>query len=128
MYEESRAIATLANVLSELGRHDEAIEAARHGMDEAGEDVLGSAWCHRALARAHKLKGDPDEAERLLRDELTMLSESDWDEERIQILALLAAVLDDQKRFDESAKTLDEARTICAGSRRGRTSGNSRSC
>ncbi|MEX2558187.1 MAG: tetratricopeptide repeat protein, partial [Actinomycetota bacterium] len=112
LYEESRAIATLSHVLSDLGRYDEAIEAARHGMDEAGEDLLGSAWCHRALAQAHKLKGEPAEAERVLRAELAMLSESDWDEERIQIMALLAAVLDDQGRHDESWKTLDEARAI----------------
>jgi tetratricopeptide (TPR) repeat protein len=112
LYEESRAIATLSHVLSDLGRHDEAIEAARHGVEEAGEDLLGSAWCRRALARAHRLKGDAAEAERVLREELALLADSDWDEERIRILALLAAVLDDQGRHDESWKTLDEARAI----------------
>ncbi|HJR18704.1 MAG TPA: adenylate/guanylate cyclase domain-containing protein [Actinomycetota bacterium] len=112
LYEESRAIATLSDVLCDLGRYDEAIEAARRGIAEAGEDVLGNAWCHRSLALAHKRKGEPEEAERLLREELAMLEESDWDEERIQILALLAAVLDDQRRFDEAAKTLDDARVI----------------
>jgi class 3 adenylate cyclase/tetratricopeptide (TPR) repeat protein len=112
LYEESRAIATLANVLSELERHDEALEAARHGIAEAGEDLLGAAWCHRALARAHKRKGEPEEAEGVLREEFEMLAETDWDEERIQVLALLAEVLDDLKRFDESAKALDEARAI----------------
>ena len=112
LYEESRAIATMVDVLSELERHDEAIEAGRLGIAESGEDVLGSAWCRRALARAHKRKGEPEEAERILREELEMLSETDWDEERIQILALLAAVLDDLKRADESAQALDQARAI----------------
>ncbi|MGH2783839.1 MAG: adenylate/guanylate cyclase domain-containing protein [Actinomycetota bacterium] len=112
LYEESRAVATLAAVLCDLGRFDEAIEAAKRGIAEAGEDVLGNAWCHRSLADAHKRNGDPKEAERILREELAMLDETDWDEERIQILALLAAVLDDQKRSDESAKAMDDARAI----------------
>ncbi len=112
LYEEARAVAALADVLCDLGRPAEAIEVARGGIAEAGEDVLGAAWCHRSLARALKLTGDPAGAERALRDELDLLAESDWDEERVQILALLAAVLDDQKRYDESATTLDQARAI----------------
>jgi tetratricopeptide (TPR) repeat protein len=111
LYEEARSVSILAEILADLGRFDEAIAEAQAGIDIAGEDVLGSAWCHRAQARALKLKGEPTEAERVLRVELNMLADTDWDEERILILALLAAVLDDQKRFDESAKTLDEART-----------------
>ena len=112
LYEEARAIASLVEALCDLGRHQEAVEAARAGISEAGEDVLGSAWCHRSLARAHKLGGDPAEAERVLRAELDLLAESDWDEERIRILSLLAAVLDDLGRHDESWRTLDEARAI----------------
>ncbi|MGH2728348.1 MAG: tetratricopeptide repeat protein, partial [Actinomycetota bacterium] len=112
LYEEARAVATLADVLCDLGRHEEAIEAARSGIAGAGEDVLGNAWCHRSLARSLKLAGRPAEAERALREELELLAESDWDEERLEIHALLAAVLDDQKRYDESAIALDEARAI----------------
>lgn len=112
LYEESRAVASLAEVFCDLGRYADAIEAAQRGIAEAGEDVLGAAWCHRSLARAQKLNGEQAEAERTLRREWDLLAESDWDEERIHILALLAAVLDDLGRHDESWKTLDEARAV----------------
>ena len=111
LYEEARSVATLADLLSDLERYDEAIETARHGLDEAGEDVVGSAWCHRALARALKLSGNAAEAERVLRAELAMIADTDWDEERIRVLVLLSEVLDFQGKHDEAWKLVDDART-----------------
>ena len=57
-----------------------------------------------------------------------MLAETDWDEEHIQVLALLAAVLDDLKRFDESAKVVGrragDPAPLPAGGERGARSRN----
>ena len=112
LYDEARAVSTLAEILIDQGSPAEAIEVARRGIDGAGEDVLGSAWCHRALARAHLANGAAAEAESVLREEQQMLAESDWDVERIMLLSLLAAVLDAQGRHDEAGIALDEARAI----------------
>ena len=112
LYEESRAVYVLAEIQSDQGTYAEAIATAKKGLDVAGEDVIGRAWCMRALARAHHLAGHHTEAERLLREELEMLRDSDWDEERVRILALLARVLDEQGRHDESGVTMDEARRL----------------
>ena len=90
IYEESRAICVLAETYADEGRYAEAIATARKGIDAAGEDVIGRAWCMRALARAHHLNGERDSAERVLRDELSALENTDWDEERVRVLALLA--------------------------------------
>jgi len=111
LYEESRAASVRAEILNDLGRPSEAVEVAAHGIDEAGEDVCGSALCHRAKARAHHLLGDHVEAERLTRAELdVVLAASDWNEERVQALALLAKVLDAQGKHDEAGVALDQAR------------------
>jgi len=111
LYEESRAASVRAEILNDLGRASEAVEVAAHGIDEAGEDVCGSALCHRAKARAHHLLGDHVEAERLTRAELdVVLAASDWNEERVQALALLAKVLDAQGKHDEAGVALDQAR------------------
>src|SRR5439155_5874367 len=96
----------------DLGRLSEAMATARRGIDEAGEDTCGSAWCHRALARAKHEAGEDAEAERILRAELEILSESDLDEERVRIYALLAQVLDAQGRHDESGAAFDQAREL----------------
>ena len=82
-------------------------------MDEAGEDVCGSAMCHYTKARGLHMVGDHAEAERLLRVELNeVLAASDWDEERLYALALLAKVLDAQGRHDEAGVTMDEGRAL----------------
>jgi class 3 adenylate cyclase/tetratricopeptide (TPR) repeat protein len=113
LYEESRASAVRAETLNDMGRAAEAIEAAGRGMDDAGEDVCGSAMCHRAKARGHHVLGDHAEAERLLREEFDVVLEaSDWDEERVHALALLAEVLDAQGRHDEAGVALDEGRAL----------------
>jgi tetratricopeptide (TPR) repeat protein len=113
LYEESRAAAIRAETLSDTGRAAEAVEVAGRGVDEAGEDVCGSAMCHRAKARGLHLLGDHAEAERLLRAELDeVLAAADWDEERVQAYALLAKVLDAQGRHDEAGVALDEARSL----------------
>ncbi|TMK22967.1 MAG: tetratricopeptide repeat protein, partial [Actinobacteria bacterium] len=112
IYEEARAASVQAEILCDLGRFDEAEQAARRGMEEAGEDVCGSAMCHRALAHVMELKGDPAGAERLVRAELDILVNTDWDEERVRALALLARVLDEQGRHDESWVATDEAQGL----------------
>jgi len=112
IYEESRAISVLAELDSDDGAYAEAIATAQRGIDAADEDVLGRAWCLRALARAHHLNGDQVTAEKTLRDELELLAQSDWDEERVRILALLARVLDEQGRHDEAGLMVDDARKI----------------
>ncbi|MFY9587174.1 MAG: hypothetical protein WAT66_06945, partial [Actinomycetota bacterium] len=112
LYEESRAVGVLSEIESDEGNYAQAIAVAQRGIDNAGEDVVGRAWCLRALARAHHLNGDQDRAEQALRDELDTLKDSDWDEERIHIFALLAKILDDQGRHDEAGVTVDEARRL----------------
>jgi len=113
LYEESRAASVRAEILNDLGRAAEAIEVATRGLEEAGEDTCGTAMCHRAKARAHHLLGDEAEAERLIRAELeTVLAQSDWEEERVRALSLLAVVLDAQGRHDEAGVALDDARTL----------------
>ena len=113
LYEESRAAAVRAQILCDLGRFDDAMEVARRGMEDAGEDVCGSAMCHRARARAFHLKGDHAEAERLLHAELReVLAVSDWDEERVHAYALLSQVLDAQGRHDEAGVAMDEGRAL----------------
>jgi tetratricopeptide (TPR) repeat protein len=112
LYEEARAASVKSEILSDLGRASEAVETARQGIDEADEDVCGKAMCHRAKARAHSLLGDAVEAERLLRVELDLLSSSDWEEERVQALALLARVLDEQGRHDEAWALVDQAQEL----------------
>jgi tetratricopeptide (TPR) repeat protein len=112
MYEESRAVAVLAEILCDEGNPAEGITAARRGIDGAGEDVIGAAWCRRALARAHHLAGKHADAERVLREELDLLSGTDWDDERVRAMALLAGVLDEQGRHDEAAVEVDKARAL----------------
>jgi tetratricopeptide (TPR) repeat protein len=120
LYEESRAASVRSEILSDLDRASEAVEVAGRGIDEAGEDVCGSAMCHRAKARAHHLLGDLAEAERLIRAELeVVLAASDWNEERFQALALLAKVLDGQGRHDEAGVAVDEARSLLGSFARG---------
>jgi class 3 adenylate cyclase len=114
LFEESRAVAELAEALADLGRHEDAAAAARRGIAGAGEDVVGRAWCLRALGRALHLARRDDEAERTLREELDLLRETDWDEERVHALALLAAVLEAERRHDEVAVVVDEARAVLA--------------
>jgi tetratricopeptide (TPR) repeat protein len=112
LYDEARAVAILAQILVDLGKPQEAIEVAKRGIQAAGEDVLGSTWAHRALARAHLAAGDAAEAERVLRVELELLAPTDCDEERIQVMALLAKVLDALGRHDEAGIALDDARAM----------------
>ncbi len=112
LYEEARAICVLAEIESDEGNYAQAIATAQRGIDESGEDVVGRAWCLRALARAHHLNGDQGSAEKALRDELEVLEQSDWDEERVHILALLARVLDEQGRHDEAGVIVDDARKL----------------
>jgi tetratricopeptide (TPR) repeat protein len=112
LYEEARAICVLSEIESDEGAYAEAIATAQRGIDVSGEDVLGRAWCLRALARAHHLSGDQEAAEQVLRDELELLEKSDWDEERVHILALLARVLDEQGRHDEAGVMIDDARKV----------------
>jgi class 3 adenylate cyclase/tetratricopeptide (TPR) repeat protein len=112
LYEEARAIALLAEVICDEGKPKDAIEVARRGIAAAGEDACGSAWCHRALARAHHLAGEHEEAERVLRAELELLADGDWDEERVQIWALLAGVYDELGRHDEAGLAIDQARAL----------------
>jgi tetratricopeptide (TPR) repeat protein len=112
LYEESRALSVKSLILSDLGRTKEALDVAGRGLDEAAEDACGEAMCLRAKARAHLLLGDAAEAERLLRKELELLSESDWDEEHVLALALLSRALDEQGRHDESGVLVDRAREM----------------
>ena len=112
MYEEARAVAVLADILCDEGKLDDAKAAANRGIAEAGEDVCGKAWCMRALARAHRLSGEPADAERLLKDVMTFLEGSDWDAERVRVLAVLAEVLDEEGRHDEAGVAIDEARAL----------------
>jgi len=112
LYEESRAAATKAEILIDLGRYDDAVETAKLGISEAHEDLCGDAMCHRALARADLMRGDADAAERALRKELDILSTSDWDGERVEALALLARALDELGRHDEAGVAIDEAQKL----------------
>jgi class 3 adenylate cyclase/tetratricopeptide (TPR) repeat protein len=112
LFGRSRTRALLAEVLIDLGQPAEAVAVARAAVDEAGDDVLGAAAARRALARALLGAGDAAGAEAAVRDELALLTETDWDEERIKALALLARILDQLGRHDESGVTIDQAREI----------------
>ena len=112
LYEESRAIGVLSEIESDEGNYAQAVVEAQRGIDHAGEDVVGKAWCLRALARAHHLNGDQAKAEKALREELELLEPTDWDAERVSIHALLAKVLDEQGRHDEAAVVHEEGRTL----------------
>lgn len=108
----SRARQLLAEVLCDEGRAAEAIPLVRSAIESSGDDLCGEGLARRTLARALHQAGDPEEAERVLHAELALLEGSDWEQERVQALALLAQVLDEQGRHDEAGLAIDEARAI----------------
>ena len=112
LYEESRAASTKTEILTDLGRYDDAIAVAKSGIDAAEEDLCGDAMCHRALARAYLMNGDAAAAERAVRRALEVLEQTDWDEERVQVLALLARVLDELGRHDEAGVAIEDAQAL----------------
>ena len=112
LYEESRAAATKAEVLIDMGRYDEAVDVAKRGIAEAAEDVCGEAMCQRALAQAQLMRGDAGAAERAARKALDVLAATDWDGERVQVLALLARILDELGRHDEAGVAIDDAQAL----------------
>jgi tetratricopeptide (TPR) repeat protein len=102
--------ALLAELLVDRGDLEGAMKAARAAVDTAGGGLLGEAVAHRALATVMLAAGDAGGAEESIRHELDLLADSDWAVERARALAVLARVLDQQRRHDEAADAFDRAR------------------
>ena len=68
----------LANTLAMLGRLDEAEEwAGRSAELGAGDDVATQTLWRQAQARVHALRGEPAEAERLAREAISLMEDTD---------------------------------------------------
>jgi len=110
----ARVRAFLGQLMIDTGDAAGAIEVVRAAIDQAGEEVIGRAIGLRTLARALVALDRPDEAEKALREELSLLDDADWELERVRALGVLAQALDAQGRFDEAGEALDRARAMLA--------------
>jgi hypothetical protein len=83
-------------------------------VEDSGEETVARVVALRILAGALIAAGKAADAEATIREELSLLREADWDVETIRALGVLARALDAQRRHDESAEVVDQARALIA--------------
>ena len=104
--------ALLAEIEAERG--DIHAAAAAEAVELAGERTIARIRAECALAATQLEVGDANLAEQTLRGALAALEETDWSYRKVRALALLARILDAQRRHDEAAEAFDRARDIIA--------------
>jgi len=114
LFSAPRARALLAELALEAGDVPRAIAEASQAVEESGEEVLARAVANRTLAAALLVDEDASAAEAAVREALVALEGSDWAYERGRAEALLARVLDAQRRHDEAAEIFDRVRELIA--------------
>jgi tetratricopeptide (TPR) repeat protein len=96
---------SLAEVLLALGRVDEAERFAVEARETVGANDLGSQATTRvALAAVRAAQGKHAEAERLLREAVALLADTDFVGTRTEMLHALAMYLRSRGRTDEAAE------------------------
>lgn len=105
----SNAASALADALYAQGRLAEAGEWAEVGRENADEDDLSAQAAWRSVAAKISARSGSADAERLARESVDLLSETDALNERARSLADLGEVLRLAGRHDEAQATLDEA-------------------
>ena len=109
----STALAEHALALCELGRYEEAESEARRA-DEIGDagDMITQIMWRQALAKVRAHEGRLDEGERLVREALALVRETDMVDTTANVLSDLAEVLElagkDPRRSLQEALTLHE--------------------
>jgi tetratricopeptide (TPR) repeat protein len=111
----ARSRALLAEIQLDQGDAAAASETAAGAVEDSGEETVARVVALRILAAALIASGKAADAEAAVREELSLLQEADWDVERIRALGVLARALDAQRRHDESAEVVDQARALIAG-------------
>lgn len=105
--------AFLAEALCRRGRDDDASELAEIAADlAADDDLVPQALCRSVRATLLARSGSIDEAAKLGREAAAMVESTDFPELRAIALLNLAEVLEAAGKADESAASLDQARTI----------------
>jgi tetratricopeptide (TPR) repeat protein len=104
LHEEAWAGRTVS--LTELGRHDEAIDAATRmidlHLDNAGEALYWRAWNRHARGDLTRARSDIEDARRLRRSEA--------------VLTLAGVIEHDQEELEAAGRDLREARRMARGS------------
>jgi tetratricopeptide (TPR) repeat protein len=114
MFPKSMILEQLAHVMCDRGQPVAAVAFAEDAISGVGGHVLAHARALGALARALAESGRTTEAEARLREKLTLLERTDWDEEKVYALAQLASVLAKLGRADEASQAVESARTLLA--------------
>jgi tetratricopeptide (TPR) repeat protein len=105
--------AELADVLWLQGRDDEALELTRLSEETAGKNVLVAQMMWRgARAKVLARRGQPEEAEALAREGVTLIRRTDYVLYQADALTDLAEVLRLQDRREEAASAASEARRL----------------
>jgi len=111
----STNLAHLARVLAYLGRYDEAERAAVEARETGDElDNATQVGWRTAMAMVTAQGGDAAEAERLIREAIGMLEDSDFIEYRAEVLVDGASVLRAIGRDDEAEAWLAQAEKLYA--------------
>jgi len=110
----ARSLSLLAEIQLDQGDAAAATETAAKAVDDSGEETVARVVALRILAAALIAAGKAADAEAAVREELSLLQEADWDVEKIRALGVLARALDAQRRHDESAEAVDQARALIA--------------
>ncbi len=104
----------LADNLCAQGRHAEADELARASeLAAASDDVVSQVGWRLSRARVLTGRAALAEAERLVRDALALVQETDLVSLRADALATLAGILARAERHDEAVPLLEEAQRLC---------------
>jgi serine/threonine protein kinase len=99
----------LAESLHALGRDDEALQMSEHAEELSASDDLASQFLWRRARALALAERDVDQAERLARDALALVSETDqlsWHADALQSLAQIRAGRDPEEAAALSAKAL----------------------
>jgi tetratricopeptide (TPR) repeat protein len=106
----STASGFLAEALCRQGRYEEADEWAQITADLAMEDDFDPQFRWRAVrARVFAARGEFTEAERLAREAVEIVGETDWHLHRGQAVSVLAEVLEHAGRTDDARAYYEEA-------------------
>jgi tetratricopeptide (TPR) repeat protein len=110
--------AVLADILSELGRDDEAEELAREVAGAVAQDDLAPQVLWRvALARVHAHRGEVVEAETLAGEALDLTATVDFPDLRARALTAAAEVTGDSQLLDQACDVYEAKGNTAAAAR-----------
>jgi tetratricopeptide (TPR) repeat protein len=106
----SSTLGQLAEVLVRQGRFDEAEQVAQRTAEVGTDDDFEPMFRWRAVqARVHAHRGEHDQAERLARESVDIVSRTDWCLQHAQAACVLAEVLDAGGRSEEARAAYEQA-------------------